>query len=410
MLHVLQHFGPVSTLLLSLLLLTACGVEEDPAEELLPSEKSVCDGEAIESEYLVQWADGSLTTVKNSNREAFKEDFVRPNLEKIRRIEFNQKFRINKDEIRVRNVDVIDNWGFRDTNVSSLWQAGHRGSGIVVAVIDSGVDLTHEKLESQIYELSGEIPGNNLDDDGNGYIDDHRGYDFYGGSPDITDRLFHGTHVAGTIAAQHDLDTEEDEVVLGMAPAAKIMPLKFIDTDGGTLSAAIEAINYAANNGAKIINASWGGSGCSSILRERVLQLADEGILFVAASGNSGNNLDRFPEFPAAFRGTQQLTVGSITQFGGMSVFSNYSQDLVHLFAPGSDIVSTVPDNGIMGMSGTSMATPFVAGAAALIWGANPNLSMIEVRQILLQSVSVDDRFRNITQGKIDLSLSLQFL
>ena len=395
-------------MILSLAVLSACG-KTKTADSLLPSENSTCEGVAIKTSFIVEYEDGTTANVKYASKEELRDEFVEPNLEKIKRIEYDQKFEL-KNDFSARAVSSINNWGYESTNVEQLWQAGHRGAGIVVAVIDSGVDVNHVNLVNQIHVNAGEIAGNGIDDDGNGYVDDVTGYDFFDNDNTPNDQLDHGTHVAGVIAAEHSNDVVENEVVLSMAPSAKIMPLKFLGTGGGTLSAAIEAIDYAVDNGAKIINASWGGPGCSTILRNRVAGLAQEGVLFVAASGNSGSNIDNFPEYPAAFSGTEQLTVGSITQFGGMSSFSNYSDQLVHIFAPGTGIVSTTPDDDLHEMSGTSMATPFVAGAAAAIWSANPTWSMSQVRDVILQSITVNNRYRNMTQGRLDLSQSLQFL
>ena len=399
----------VTFLILSAAVLSACG-KTKTADQVLPSEDSVCGGVAIKTDYLVQYEDGRLEKVRYATRREMRDQFVVPNLEKIKRIEWDQRFEIHSGELTPKAVTSIDNWGFESTGIESLWQAGHRGNGIIVAVVDSGVDITHEKLANNIYVNAGEVAGNGIDDDNNGFVDDVSGYNFMDDSTDVTDDLFHGTHVAGVIGAEHALGYVENEVVLGMAPNVKIMPLKFLGAQGGTLSAAVDAIDYAANNGARIINASWGGSGCSTILKERVAQLEQQGVLFVAASGNSGKNLEFFPEYPAAFSGTGQITVGSITSFGGMSSFSNYSQDFVHIFAPGSSIVSTVPGNEVMEMSGTSMATPFVAGAAAAVWSAHPSWSPAQVREVILQSIQTDNRFRNMTRGRLDLSQSLQFL
>lgn len=389
--------------------LVACN-NEDPAEVILPSKTSVCSGQIKNKSYIIQWNDNSVTTVSDVDRETLKEDFVRPNLSEIRRVEYEQVLNISQFETKA--VTQIDNWGYKQIHAADFWQAGFRGQGVLVAVIDSGVDVIHPHLQNRIETNegeAGELATNGIDDDHNGFVDDYLGYNFHAKSADLTDNVFHGTHVAGIIAGEHSENSVVDNELLGMAPQAKILPVKFLDETGGTLSAAIQAIGYAATRGAKIINASWGGSGCSEILRDKIAEVTAQGILFVVASGNSGNNIDKFPEYPAAFQDTLQITVGAISPFLGMTNFSNYSDQLVHLFAPGQDIVSTVP-GGVASLSGTSMATPFVVGAAALILSANPSLSLPQLREKLLKAVVQDNNYRNVTRGRIDLSRAINSL
>jgi subtilisin family serine protease len=209
--------------------------------------------------------------------------------------------------------------------------------------------------------------------------------------------------VAGIIAAEHSETEVTDSAVLGIAPEAQILPIKFIGTSGGTLSAAIRSMDYAKERGAKVINASWGGTGCSQILRDKIIELGRSGILFVTAAGNSGRNIDLLPEYPAAYTETLQITVGAISPFLGMTNFSNYSRNRVHLFAPGQSIISTVSGGGYASMSGTSMAAPFVAGAAAALLSARPDMSLIELREQLLKSTEFNANYSNITQGRMVL-------
>ena len=234
---------------------------------------------------------------------------------------------------------------------------------VVVAVIDDGVDLSHPDLVGRGWTNPGEIAGNGIDDDDNHYVDDVHGWDFCHDDNTVHDagHDWHGTHVAGTIAANLNGDG-----TVGVAPGVKIMPLKFIDSvDGcGSDAMAIEAIDYAADNGATLINASWGGTGKNEVLDQTI---ADSGLLFVAASGNSGMDLDApgVDFYPAESIASNILTVGAIDQNGDVATFSNYGATAVDLFAPGFNILSAYP-GGYAWSNGTSMAAPHVTGIAAL--------------------------------------------
>jgi subtilisin family serine protease len=245
---------------------------------------------------------------------------------------------------------------------------------VVVAVIDDGVDLTHPDLSARKWVNPGETPGNGVDDDDNGYVDDVNGWDFCHDDNTVHDVNHdgHGTHVAGTIAASLN-----GNGIVGVAPGVTIMALKFIDdTDVcGSDAQAIEAIDYAVENGATLINASWGGTDQNDVLDQTI---ADSGLLFVAASGNAGKDLDApgVDFYPAESNASNILTVGAIDQRGELADFTNYGATAIDLVAPGTNILSTFPaipgPNGCPApcyawSNGTSMATPHVTGVAALI-------------------------------------------
>ena len=266
-------------------------------------------------------------------------------------------------------------------------------SSVVVAVIDDGVDFSHPALIGRKWTNPGEIPGNGVDDDGNGYKDDINGWDFCHDDASVHDAGHdgHGTHVAGTIAATMDGDG-----VVGVAPAVTIMALKFIDDkDGppcGSDAAAIDAIDYAANNGATLINASWGGTDQNDVLDQAI---AESGLLFVAASGNAGADLDApGPDFfPAESNAANIVSVGAIDQTGEIADFSNFGATEVDLFAPGTNILSTIPPQSgcpspCYGWGdGTSMAAPHVSGIAALAMSkASPPTSTAALRSLVIAS------------------------
>ena len=261
-------------------------------------------------------------------------------------------------------------------------------SAIVVAVIDDGVDLDHPDLAGRGWTNPGETPGDGQDNDGNGYIDDIHGWDFCHDDDTVHDDGHdgHGTHVAGTIAANLN-----GSGTVGVAPGVKIMALKFIDQDAGCGSdaMAIEAIDYAADNGATLINASWGGTGRNEVLDQTI---ADSGLLFVAASGNSGLDLDApgVDFYPAESNASNILTVGAIDMEGELTSFTNYGATAVDLFAPGFNILSTYPSQSgcnpcYAWSNGTSMAAPHVTGIAALALSkASPPTTVSALRSHVL--------------------------
>jgi subtilisin-like proprotein convertase family protein len=283
-----------------------------------------------------------------------------------------------------------------DINIEPAWALG-TATSIVTAVIDTGVDYTHPDLASNIWTNTDEVAGNGIDDDGNGFVDDVRGWDFVNNDSDPMDDNGHGTHVAGTIGAVGNNGIG----VTGVAWTASIMPLKFLDQSGsGSLSDAIKAIQYARVNGAKIINASWGGGGLSSALQSAITQFITSGGLFVAAAGNEATNNDVTPSYPANYQGV--ISVGASTRTDTRASFSNYGTS-VDVFAPGQSILSTLPGNRYGSLSGTSMATPQVAGALALLWGQNPTLSANTISQALINSTDNVLRASNSTHGRINV-------
>ncbi|RYZ76013.1 MAG: alkaline serine protease, partial [Proteobacteria bacterium] len=218
----------------------------------------------------------------------------------------------------------------------------------------------------------------------------------------VNDGSGHGTHVSGVIAADSSAGT-----IRGLAQGAKILPLDFMTNDGsGNISDAIRAMYYAASQGAKVINASWGGAPCSSTLQKAITDIGAQGVLFVAAAGNSGVDIEAEPEYPAAFGLPTQITVGASTSNDRMAIFSNYSYSLVNIMAPGVGIWSTYPGNSTQSMNGTSMASPFVAGAAAVLFGARPNATPQQVKSALLASVDAGP-FQVETRGRLNLRKAL---
>lgn len=280
----------------------------------------------------------------------------------------------------VPNLSEND-WGVDAINAPEVWNQNITGNGIVVAVVDSGVDYTHPDLDDNIWRNPGEIAGNGIDDDRNGYIDDIRGWDFVWDDNDPMDMSFngHGTHIAGAIAAERN-----DFGITGVAPNAKIMPVRVLDTFGyGELNNVAAGIRYAADNGANVINLSLGNEFYPSNLVNDAIEYANnKGSVVVIAAGNLGFSQ---PDYPARNADRLGIAVGSMDINGRMADTSNRagSTPLDYLVAPGVDIYSTTPYSTYDTLTGTSMAAPQVAGVAALVLSANPTLTPAQVESIL---------------------------
>jgi subtilisin family serine protease len=270
-----------------------------------------------------------------------------------------------------------------DIDAPEAWDIETGNPNLVIGVIDTGVDYNHPDLVGNIWTNPGEIAGDGIDNDNNGYIDDIRGWDFAYNDNNPMDVQGHGTHVSGTIAGKGNNGVG----VTGVAWNAKIMPLKFLDDTGsGSTSNAISAINYATAKGVKITNNSWGGGGYSQALYDAINAAGQQGALFIAAAGNESNNNDTLPSYPASYNLANIISVASTTRTDSLSSFSNYGLTSVDLGAPGSNIYSTTPNNTYSTYSGTSMASPHVAGAAALVWSENPTWTAQQVKNTLMNT------------------------
>ena len=271
-----------------------------------------------------------------------------------------------------------------DIDAAEAWDTTTGGGTTIVAVIDTGVDYTHPDLAANIWTNPGEIAGNGQDDDGNGYVDDIHGYDFVNLDGDPMDDNSHGTHVAGTIGAVGNNGVG----VAGVNWNVQIMALKFLDAFGGGFTEdAISALNYAVAKGATISNNSWGGGGYSQALYDAIRSAQAAGHLFVAAAGNDGANNDSLPFFPASYDLDNIISVAATDHNDNLASFSNYGAASVDLGAPGVNILSTTPGNTYDTFSGTSMATPHVAGVVALVRDLHPEWTYGQVVTQILSTV-----------------------
>jgi subtilisin family serine protease len=286
-----------------------------------------------------------------------------------------------------------------DVKAPAAWAFTTGDKKVVVAVIDTGIDYLHEDLKDNVWVNPGEIPFNGVDDDGNGFIDDYYGYDFVSGDSDPYDDNQHGTHVAGTIGAKGNNGIG----TVGMCWDVSLMAVKAFDEQGnGTVAEAIEAIHYAVENGARIINASWGLDERSRALEEATQFAAEAGVLIVAAAGNSRWET---PSYPASFETV--LSVGATDAKDARADFSNFGA-YVDVAAPGVNIISTLPENSYGFLSGTSMAAPHVSGMAALVLARFPNYGRQELFDILANSVEEILFDQPIGRGRIDASIAVQ--
>jgi len=269
-----------------------------------------------------------------------------------------------------------------DTDAREAWNTTTGSSSIIVAVLDTGVDRSHPDLSGNMWVNHGEIAGNGVDDDGNGYVDDRNGWDFYSWDANPSDAEGHGTHVAGTIGAEGN----NGSGVVGVNWDVTIMPLRFLGPGGGALSDAVTGIEYAVDHGAHVINNSWGSYGYSNALRDAIAYANENGVLFTAAAGNEANNNDSYAFYPASYDVPNVVAVAATDPDDDRASFSNWGASRVDLGAPGQWIFSTWTGGGYAWLSGTSMATPVVSGAAALALAVDPTLEPAELKQLLMDT------------------------
>ena len=302
-----------------------------------------------------------------------------------------------------RRVLSISN-NLQNISANEAWEYAKGSRDVVVAVIDSGIDLNHEDLKNNIWVNTKEIANDGIDNEGNGYIDDINGWNFYDNTNNVQDKFGHGTHVAGIIGAEGGNNLGVD----GVNWTVSILPLKFMNDSGyGNTGGAIAAMSYILKMkkdfgvNIVVVNNSWGGTtGYSSMLDSKVQELNDAGVICVTAAGNSAADNDISPRYPGSLQRDNIINVGALSYDGiNLASYSNYGVRNVDIAAPGGSILSTIP-GGYGYKTGTSMAAPHVAGAVALLKSVRPDLSIQQTKDIIFGSVDmVGNLFEKVSSG-----------
>lgn len=271
-------------------------------------------------------------------------------------------------------------YGLERMSAPSAWDITTGSPSVVVAVVDTGVDYNHPDLADNIVRNTAEIPYNNIDDDGNGYVDDYNGYDFYSRDGDPVDEFGHGTHCAGIVGARGDNATG----VVGINWNVGILPVRVMGPTGGGSDADVASgVIYATQRGASVVSLSLGGENPSTVLDNAIDYARTADVLVVAAAGNEGVNNDTIPSYPANSNYDNVISVAATDSSDALAGFSNYGPVTVDVAAPGRGILSTYLASSFLTMSGTSMATPYVAGLAALMKSVQPSLGYAALKEII---------------------------
>ncbi|MCB9026610.1 MAG: S8 family serine peptidase [Bdellovibrionaceae bacterium] len=315
------------------------------------------------------------------------------------------------DEIRSLSANSPYLTTGADIHVTEVWASvSVNETKPIVAIIDTGLDINHSVFSDSnaVWVNQNEIPNNGIDDDGNGYIDDVNGWNFVHNSGYMLDDDGHGTHVAGIVlSVGQDIfanSIEESKI--------NIMPLKFLDAEGvGKTSDAINAIYYAIENGAKVLNNSWGGPNYSGALHEAIVYSYEQGVTFVAAAGNAGTDNDYVPMYPSSYNVPHVISVAATTDLDYLASFSNFGHSSVDLGSPGVFILSTIPGGGFGSSSGTSMAAPFISGVAAMMLVESPEMLGYQVKEIVFNQADTLPQLNSklATEARVNAQAAVQF-
>jgi subtilisin family serine protease len=296
-----------------------------------------------------------------------------------------------------------------DIHAQAAWRLETGDRRIVVAIIDTGIDYLHPDLAANIWRNPDEAPHNGRDDDQNGYVDDVHGWSFADDNADPMDRQFHGTHVGGIVGAV----AGNGLGVAGVMHRVSLMAVKGLGDGGyGFTSDLIAAIYYAVDNGARVINASWGSGGFSHAMEDALAYARDHGVIVVAAAGNWKRNNDVDPFYPASYPLDNIVSVAASDSVDGLTHFTHYGPTTVDIAAPGIEITSTAPGGRYLRTAGTSQAAPHVAGVIGLMISFAPHLAYREYTDIVLSSARRVPQFRNmvVADGVVDAHAALRDL
>ena len=306
----------------------------------------------------------------------------------------------------MRNTGQTGGTPGADIRAANAWDVFTGDPNLKIGIIDTGVDYNHPDLAANVWTNPGEIPGNNLDDDSNGYVDDVHGYDFVNNDGDPFDDNGHGSHCAGTIAGVGNNNLG----VTGVNWNAKVVGIKFLSGSGsGSTAGAISGVQYAIAIGCRLTSNSWGGGGFSQALLDVINAAGAAGQLFVAASGNSSANTDTNPHYPSAYDSPYIISVAATDHNDNLASFSNFGATTVDIAAPGVNILSCQPGGGYQLLSGTSMATPHVSGVVGLAMGRFPSATNLFIKQLILNAADVKPQLAGkcLTGGRLNAFLAI---
>lgn len=356
-----------------------------------------------------EWASRSESSVKKSKSKKdgrdFEDSIVTSKTDKV----------ADEPSALFNDPAISKAWGLKKADAGRAWSVSRGSKEIIVAVIDTGADVKHEDLKSNIWKNPGETgldskgrdkATNGIDDDKNGFVDDVSGWNFVSNDNDLTDNHGHGTHIAGIIGAE----AGNNKGISGIAPEVSLMILKYYDPkkpNTDNLKNTVAAIKYAVNKGAHIINYSGGGLEFSKDEFEAIASAQKKGILFVGAAGNERSNSDKFHYYPADYQLDNIISVTAIDPSTEVLSSSNYGVETVHIAAPGQNILSTLPGNNYGGMTGTSQATAFVSGAGVLIMAKIPSYKnqASEVKKYILSTGDATTSLASKTRTSRQLNL-----
>lgn len=348
------------------------------------------------SEYIIVYNDGSyelITTnpqTKNKMAKVVSRDYInkKSNIEYVQKNVTYEAFVTPNDQYFRQQVNLLNDGS--GLSMENVWDKCFGNSNNVVAVIDTGVDINHIDLKSNIFVNSKEIPDNYKDDDGNGFVDDVSGWNGRTNTGQVLDDNGHGTHCAGIIGA-----TSNNGIgITGINWNVKILPIKFLGKDGsGDTYSLVKGIDYILklkSSGINIIavNCSFGSSSYDQLMETYLRKLSDAGITIVCAAGNEGLNIDNTPVYPAVLDIRNLISVAAVDKYGCLPTFSNYGKKNVDVAAPGVSIISTYPGNTLAFASGTSMATPHITGMVALLKAIYPAYTMDQITALICNSNS----------------------
>lgn len=344
----------------------------------------------------------SQSSKKDSNR-IFENSFITSQTDKVE----------DEPSALFNDPAISQAWGLKKSDAARAWSVSRGSKDVLVAIIDTGIDVRHEDLSKNLWVNPGETgkdknglnkENNGIDDDNNGFIDDVHGWNFVSNNNKLDDNHGHGTHIAGIIGAE----AGNGKGIIGIAPQVSLMILKYYDPkvpNGDNLKNTVAAINYAVKMGAHIINYSGGGTEFSQEEHDAVAAAEKKNILFVAAAGNERSNSDQHHYYPADYKLRNIISVTAIDPATQVLSSSNYGVDTVDIAAPGQNILSCLPGNSYGYMTGTSQATAFVSGAAVLVMAHKHSYNAEDIKKYILATGDAQSQLASKTKTSRQLNL-----